>query len=139
MKKLFCGLTLTVAALGCSFANANPADSCDGEQVIFTGYTVKGHKYLQLCYVSGDVRYVYGIDGKKPELVFNTPIEKAEFFLTAHGDSTVVLPRGAYRYTVSDLARGKPILVVDKGNKNLATIEISFDNLESNISDYIQH
>ena len=107
MKKLLGGALMFTAGVLSVPAYANPEDSCDGEQTIFEAYTVKGGKHVGVCYVYGNVRYVFGKDDN-PEILINAPREKIEFIMSGNGDQSVTIPNGEYRYVVGEYLRGGP-------------------------------
>ncbi|HBM2882472.1 TPA: hypothetical protein LVL12_000462 [Klebsiella oxytoca] len=135
MKKLINATILSVVALFSAFSFANPNDSCDGEQTIFDAYTIKGDKHVGVCYVHGNVRYVYGKD-ENPEVLINVPREKIEFNQSGNGDQSVTIPDGDYNYIVGEYIRGGPFIQVWKGQNFVTEIKLSENTLENNIERY---
>lgn len=138
MKKLLGGALMFTAGVLSVPAYANPEDSCDGEQTIFEAYTVKGGKHVGVCYVYGNVRYVFGKDDN-PEILINAPREKIEFIMSGNGDQSVTIPNGEYRYVVGEYLRGGPFIQVWKGQKFITEIKLNGANFENNIEQYINN
>lgn len=137
INKLISGVVVLTAYMYSNFSSANPDSSCDGEQSIFSDYTVKGNKYVAVCYVNDKIRYVFGKDGAKPDILLNVPKDKVEFSLSSNGDQSVTIPNGAYSYTVGEYLRGGPFIQVLKNKKLISEIELGGKVLENNISDYV--
>ncbi|CAI1187368.1 Uncharacterised protein [Serratia fonticola] len=136
MKKLIISMVMLNVSMFSTFTFANPENSCDGEQSIFSDYTVKGNKYVAVCYVHDNIRYVFGKDGAKPDVLLNVPKDKVEFTLSGNGDQSVTIPNGAYSYTVGEYLRGGPFIQVWKNKKIISEVELGGKVLENNISDY---
>lgn len=136
MKKLIISMAMINISMLSTFTFANPDNSCDGEQSIFSDYTVKGNKYVAVCYVHDNIRYVFGKDGTKPDILLNVPKDKVEFTLSGNGDQSVTIPNGVYNYTVGEYVRGGPFIQVWKNEKLISEIELGGKVLENNISDY---
>ena len=138
MKKLLGGAMLLAAGMFSISVYANPDNSCDGEQTIFDAYTAKGGKHVGVCYVYGNIRYVYGKDDN-PEILINLPREKVEFSMSGNGDQSVTIPNGEYRYVIGEYLRGGPFIQVWKGNKFITEIKLNGDSFENNIEQYINN
>jgi hypothetical protein len=136
INKVISGVVVLTACMYSNFSSANLDNSCDGEQSIFSDYTVKGNKYVAVCYVNDKIRYVFGKDGDKPDILLNVPKDKVEFSLSGNGDQSITIPNGAYSYTVGEYLRGGPFIQVWKNQKLISEIELGGKVLENNISDY---
>lgn len=137
MKKLINVAALTViTGLFSAFSFANPDDSCDGEQTIFDAYTVKGGKHVGVCYVYGNVRYVFGKDSGKPEILLNVPIDKVDFSMAGNGDQSLTIPNGNYNYILGEYLRGGPFIQVWKDQKFITEIKLNGKTFENNIEQY---
>lgn len=136
MKRLIISMAMLNISMFSTFTFANPDNSCDGEQSIFSDYTAKGNKYVAVCYVNDKIRYVFGKDGAKPDILLNVPKDKVEFTLSGNGDQSVTIPNGAYSYTVGEYLRGGPFIQVWKNEKLISEIELGGKVLENNIGDY---
>lgn len=139
MKRLLGSAMLLSVGMFSVSAYANPADSCDGEQTIFDAYAIKGGKHVGVCYVHGNVRYVYGKDSGKPEILLNVPADKVAFSMSANGDQSVTIPNGEYSYTVGEYLRGGPFIQVWKGQKFITEVKLNGTTSENNIEKYINH
>lgn len=138
MIKSSTGILLTFMVLFSTPSFANPDDSCDGEQTIFDAYTAKGGKHVGVCYVYGNIRYVYGKDDN-PEILINVPREKVEFSMSGNGDQSVTIPNGEYRYVIGEYLRGGPFIQVWKANKFITEIKLNGTTFENNIEQYINN
>ena len=136
MKRLLGGAMLLSAGMFSVSAYANPTDSCDGEQTIFDAYAIKGGKHVGVCYVAGNVRYVYGKDSGKPDILLNVPADKVKFTLSGNGDQSVTIPNGDYSYTVGESLRGGSSIQVWKQQKLITEIELSGETLENHIEKF---
>ena len=136
MRKILLNTTLVLACVISIPVYANPDDSCDGEQTIFDAYAVKGGKHVGVCYVHGNVRYVYGKDSGKPDILLNVPADKVKFTLSGNGDQSVTIPNGDYSYTVGESLRGGSSIQVWKQQKLITEIELSGDTLENHIEKF---
>ncbi|MFQ9623258.1 MAG: hypothetical protein ACLR17_18395 [Enterobacteriaceae bacterium] len=116
MRRLLSGAMLLTVGM---FSMFNPDDSCDGEQTIFDAYTVKGGKHVGVCYVYGNVRYVYGKDSAKPEILLDVSAEKVDFSMAGNGDQSLTIPNGDYNYIVGDYLRGGHLFRYGKGRSLL--------------------
>jgi hypothetical protein len=139
MTKSSTGVLLALMTLFSTPSFANPDDSCDGEQTIFDAYTVKGGKHVGVCYVYGNVRYVYGKDSAKPEILLNVSAEKVDFSMAGNGDQSLTIPNGNYNYIVGEYLRGGPFIQVWKGQKFITEIKLNGTPLENNIEKYVNH
>ncbi|HEJ7646101.1 hypothetical protein KAT64_04230 [Klebsiella oxytoca] len=137
MKKLLGGAMLLAAGIFTMSAYANPDDSCDGEQTIFDAYTIKGGKHVGVCYVYGNVRYVFGPDSGKPEILLNISADKVDFSMAGNGDQSISIPNGNYIYEVGEYLRGGPFIQVWKGQKFITEIKLDSSNFENNIAQYV--
>lgn len=138
MNKL---LLSAISGLACIIsipAYANPDDSCDGEQTIFDAYTAKGGKHVGVCYVYGNIRYVYGKDDN-PEILINVPIEKVDFIQSGNGDQSVTIPNGKYKYIVGEYLRGGPFIQVWKEQSFVTEIKLNGIDFENDIERYIHN
>ncbi|SQA96905.1 Uncharacterised protein [Cedecea neteri] len=139
MRKILLNAALVLACIVSIPVYANPDDSCDGEQTIFDAYAIKGGKHVGVCYVAGNVRYVYGKDSGKPEILLNVPAEKVAFSMSANGDQSVTIPNGEFSYTVGEYLRGGPFIQVWKGQKFITEVKLNGTTSENNIENYINH
>ncbi|WP_288443394.1 hypothetical protein [uncultured Serratia sp.] len=139
MNKLFLNAILGLAFSISIPVYANPDNSCDGEQSIFEAYTLKGGKHVAVCYVYGDVRYVYGNDSGKPEMLINVPIEKVKFSMAGNGDQSVTIPNKKYQYIVGEYLRGGPFIQVWKGQSFVTEIKLNASDFENHIERYINN
>ncbi|ELZ0585904.1 TPA: hypothetical protein ACVEY8_001196 [Yersinia enterocolitica] len=139
MRRLLSGAMLLTVGMFSMSVYANPDDSCDGEQTIFDAYTVKGGKHVGVCYVYGNVRYVYGKDSAKPEILLDVSAEKVDFSMAGNGDQSLAIPNGDYNYIVGEYMRGGPFIKVWKGQKFITEIKLNGTTLENNIDKYINH
>ncbi|MGR7432275.1 hypothetical protein ACU61S_09760 [Klebsiella aerogenes] len=138
MKRLLSSAILLTVNMFSMSVYANPYNSCDGEQTIFDAYTAKGGKQVGVCYVYGNIRYVYGKDDN-PEILINVPREKVEFSMSGNGDQSVTIPNGEYRYEIGEYLRGGPFIQVWKGSKFITKIKLNGTNFENNIEQYINN
>lgn len=136
MKRLLGGAMLLSAGMFSVSAYANPADSCDGEQTIFDAYAIKGGKHVGVCYAAGNVRYVYGKDSGKPDILLNVPADKVKFTLSGNGDQSVTIPNGDYSYTVGESLRGGSYIQVWKQQELITEIELNGETLENHIEKF---
>ena len=139
MRRLLSGAMLLTVGMFSMSVYANPDDSCDGEKTIFDAYTVKGGKHVGVCYVYGNVRYVYGKDSAKPEISLDVSAEKVDFSMAGNGDQSLAIPNGDYNYIVGEYLRGGPFIQVWKGQKFITEIKLNGTTLENNIDKYINH
>ena len=139
MKRLLGSAMLLSVGMFSVPVYANPADSCDGEQTIFDAYAIKGGKHVGVCHVAGNVRYVYGKDSGKPDILLNVPADKVKFTISGNGDQSVTIPNGDYNYTVGEYLRGGPFIQVWKGQKFITEVKLNGATSENNIENYINH
>ncbi|CUA04050.1 Uncharacterised protein [Escherichia coli] len=137
MKRLLGGVVLLSAGVLSVSAYANPEDSCDGEQTIFDAYTLKGGKHVGVCYVYGNVRYVFGRDSGKPEILLNIPADKVDFSMAGNGDQSISIPNGDYIYEIGEYLRGGSFIQVWKGQRFITEIKLDSSNFENNIEQYV--
>ncbi|MGM7881116.1 hypothetical protein [Yersinia enterocolitica] len=136
MRKILLNAALVLACITSIPVYANPDDSCDGEQTIFDAYAVKGGKHVGVCYIAGNIRYVYGKDSGKPDILLNVPKDKVKFTLSGNGDQSVTIPNGDYSYTVGESLRGGSSIQVWKQQKLITEIELSGETLENHIEKF---
>jgi hypothetical protein len=136
MRKILLNAALVLACIVSIPVYANPDDSCDGEQTIFDAYAIKGGKHVGVCYAAGNVRYVYGKDSGKPDILLNVPADKVKFTLSGNGDQSVTIPNGDYSYTVGESLRGGSSIQVWKQQKLITEIELSGETLENHIEKF---
>ncbi|ECF2500915.1 hypothetical protein E1911_24815, partial [Salmonella enterica subsp. enterica serovar Virchow] len=136
MRKILLNTALVLASIVSIPVYANPDDSCDGEQTIFDAYAIKGGKHVGVCYVTGNVRYVYGKDSGRPDILLNVPAGKVNFTISGNGDQSVTIPNGDYSYTVGESLRGGSSIQVWKQQKLISEIELKGDTLENHIEKF---
>lgn len=136
MRKILLNTALVLASIVSIPVYANPDESCDGEQTIFDAYAIKGDKHVGVCYVTGNVRYVYGKDSGRPDILLNVPAGKVNFTISGNGDQSVTIPNGDYSYTVGESLRGGSSIQVWKQQKLISEIELSGDTLENHIEKF---
>ncbi|CNE01770.1 Uncharacterised protein [Yersinia intermedia] len=81
-------------------------------------YTAKGCKHVGVCYVRENIRYTYGKDRAKPNILLYFPKDKVELTLSGNGDQSVTTPNGVYSYTVGEYLRNGPFIQVWNPPKN---------------------
>ncbi|CAI1543939.1 hypothetical protein [Serratia fonticola] len=130
MKKLINVFMLTLVALISAPSFANPDDSCDGEQTIFSAVTQKGNKFLQTCFVYGDVRYVFGkINTTKQDIILNVPLAEVKYKMGNDWESFTI-PNGDYAYEVYYPMKGYPAIIIYKNDQQIGTVDLNHPEQE---------